>query len=396
MNRSQVFIRSAVAASILFVAACGSDEEPAASDSTVVEATTAVESAEATTPSTEPVPTTTEPVESTAPATTTTATTAPPTTEPEPACPPPVANETAQPAGLVAALDDAPEGVAVDQSGSVFVSLIEQGELLKFAPGSSDFEVFGAIPGWEFSETGFLGLAVDEIGNVYGAARAGDSTGVWKFDCRTGDANLVSGSEQIGFPNALAFDGLGNLYVSDTWSNGDTAAPLGAIWRVSSDGAVDKWYESETIGGTGAFQLEAPIGANGIAVRDGMVYTAVLERQAIYAIPVLDDGTAGEISLIVEGGVIPDGIAVDEQGRVYAADVAASAIKRIGLDGTVEVVAEGAPASLDIATSLAFGTGATNLTLYAVNLVSIEPFSTGIGFGLVAVDVDTPGYTPWS
>ena len=339
MNRSQVFIRSAVVASIVLIAACGSDDEPAASDSSAVEATTTVDSAEVTTPSTETAPATTEPVESTTPATSTPATSAPRTTEPEPACPVPVANETAQQAGLLATLDDAPEGVAVDQSGNVFVSLIQRGELLKFAPGSSDYEVFGAIPGWEFSESGFLGLAVDDIGNVYGAARAGDSTGVWKFDCRTGDATLVEGTEQIAFPNALAFDGLGDLFVSDTWSNDDTAAPLGAIWRIGPDGAVDKWYESESIGGTGAFELEAPIGANGVAVRDGVVYTAVLERQAVYAITVLDDGTAGEISQVVEGGLIPDGIALDEQGRIYVADVAASAVKRVGLDGTVEVLA---------------------------------------------------------
>ena len=349
-------------------------------------ATTAVvDEAPASSATTEPAPTVPE-------------TTAPPTTVPEPACPEPVPNDASQPAGIVAPLDSAAgeylEGVAVDQSGNVFASLIRSGTILKFAPGSAEYDVFGEIPGWEDVGTGFLGLAVDDIGNVYGAAESGEWSGVWKFDCRTGAATRLDGTEAIAYANALAFDDQGDLYISDTWSNGDTAAPLGAVWRVSADGSVEKWMENDTLGGTGAFGLSTPTGANGIAVKDRTVYVANVERMAIFAIPILDDGSAGEISTVVEGGIIPDGLALDADGRFYVADVGGSAIKRVGLDGTIEVLAEGAPAGLDLPASIAFGIGGTELTIYAANLANVEAFSTGVGPALVAIDVDTAGQLP--
>ena len=90
------------------------------------------------------------------------------------------------------------------------------------------------------------------------------------------------------------------------------------------------------------------------------------------------------------GGIIPDGIALDADGRIYVADVGASAVKRILSDGTIEVLADGAPAGLDLPASISFGVGATEGTLYAVNLANVEAFSTGFGPALVAIDVDLP------
>jgi sugar lactone lactonase YvrE len=405
MNRSRTFVRaSAIGALVVAIAACGSDDDLAADDAT----TTAAPTQETVT--TDAAPTTNEPetittaepapepeptTESADPSTTAT------TSEPEPelaagsTCPEPTPNDATQPAGIVAALDPAAgeylEGITVDRSGNIYVTLIEQGRILRFAPGSSDYEVFGEIPDWEFAGTGFLGLAVDHVGNIYGAVDSGASTGVWKFDCTTGAATRFAGTEDITIPNALTFDDQGNLYLTDSWSNGDEAAPLGAIWRIDPTGTVEKWLENDTLAGTGAFGLGSPFGANGIAYRGGTLYVAVVEKMSIVAIPILDDDTPGEIGTIVEGGVIPDGIALDAEGRIYVADVGGSAIKRVSLDGTIEVLAEGAPAGLDLPASLAFGVDGTELTLYATNLANIEAFSTGVGPAVVAVDVDTPG-----
>ncbi len=115
---------------------------------------------------------------------------------------------------------------------------------------------------------------------------------------------------------------------------------------------------------------------------------------SIVSIPVLEDGSPGEITTIVEGGIIPDGMALDEQGRIYIADVGNGAVKRVNADGTIEVLAEGAAAGLDLNTSVAFGIGGTELTLYTVNLANIPDFSTGAGPALVAIDVDTAGQLP--
>ncbi len=404
MNRSHGLTGAAAAvALIVATAACGGDDEPATADAVTTAITADTDATDDVAAASTTVATTTagtEPaVESTSAPTTAPPTTAPPTTEPDPACPEPTPNEATQPAGIVAALDPAAgefaEGVAVDRSGNVFVTLVDQGRLLKLAPGASEYEDFGVVPGFEWAGIfGLLGLAVDDAGNVYGAVHAGAATGVWRFDCRTGAATRLAGTEDIAIPNALTFDDLGNLYVTDFWSNGDEAAPLGAIWRIGPDGTVEKWLEDEALGGTGAFGLGTPAGVNGVAFGDGTVYAAVTERMSLVAIPVLDDGSPGEVSTIVDGGIIPDGIALGADGRVYVADVGGSAIRRVGLDGSIETLAEGAAAGLDLPASIAFGIGGTELTLYATNLANIEAFSTGVGPALVAIDVDTPGFVP--
>ncbi len=401
MRRSISMIRAgAVGALVVGAAACASDSEPSTATETAapvtdVAATDAPTDVVSTDPPATEAPPTTDaasPATDAAP-TTEPAPTAAPTTPPEPECPEPAPNEATQPAGIVTSLDatagDYPEGVAVDRSGNVFVSLTEQGQLIKFAPGSSDYELFAEIPNWELAGSGFLGLAVDDLGHVYGASELG----VFEFDCRTGEPTLVEGTQAIGFPNSLAFDDQGNLYVTDMFSNGDVDAPLGAIWRINADRSVEKWVEDAALGGTGAFGLPQPSGANGIAVRDGVVYAAVTERSAIRSIPVLDDGTAGDIGTVIEGGASPDGIALDADGRIYLADIVTSRIQRVNADGTLEVLAEGVPAGLDLPASLAFGVGGTELTLYATNL-SFDDFSNGVGPALVAIDVDTTGQLP--
>jgi sugar lactone lactonase YvrE len=309
----------------------------------------------------------------------------------------PAAGVAAGHAELVATFDadagELSEGVAVDKTGNVFVSLAPLGQLLKFAPGSSDYEVFGSIPGFTGEGAGLLGLAVDAPGNVYAAAQSTGSTGVWKFDRQTGNEALIPGTEQMTFPNSLAFDKRGNLYVTDSFTGFDGSDPLGAVYRIGRDGTVEKWVESTLLGGTGELGLGV-VGANGISYRHGTIYVANSEKFSLMTIPVLKDGSAGDISTLAQGFelFVPDGIAVDVHGGVYVAVIGLSAIKRVNPDGSIDTIAEGAGDFLDLPSSMAFGTGAgMRQTLYAVNLALVPELGTGIGPALVAIDVGVPG-----
>lgn len=74
---------------------------------------------------------------------------------------------------------------------------------------------FGAVPGVDPQiDLGLLGLAVDARGNMYGAVVSKAAQGVWRFDRRSGMAERLQGTAKIGFPNSLAFDRCGNLYVT--------------------------------------------------------------------------------------------------------------------------------------------------------------------------------------
>ena len=90
-----------------------------------------------------------------------------------------------------------PEGLAIDRTGAIFVSVSPLGDVWRIAPGSDDPQPFGhvdgIVPGRDF---GLLGLAVDVFGNVYGAVQSADAAanGVWRFDRFTGDATRLPGT----------------------------------------------------------------------------------------------------------------------------------------------------------------------------------------------------------
>jgi sugar lactone lactonase YvrE len=400
---------AAFAATALLLAACGSDDtaDPpaeAAADTTVSEIVDS--GADETTAPTE-VATTVEAAPET-------------TAEPEPACPPAVPNETAQPAGTVVSFDRAAyqisEGVAVDKSGNVYVSFAPLGQIVRFAPGSSEYELFAQVPDWDLAPDdykpialpdgterhyGILGLALDADGNVYAAVDTPNQAGVWKFDCRTGEGTRFDGTETMGFANGLAFDDEGNLYATDSYSGMEGDVPLAAIWKITPDGVAEKWLENTTLGVPNQFNLAKPVGANGIAFRDGLLYVSILERTSVWTVPVLDDGTPGEmapyavsdIARVTEGlAFIPDGLALDTEGRVYVTDVVTNGIVRVEPDGTINPIAGGVEQGFDTPVSMAFGIGATELTMYAVNLADQRFVPDGKpGPALVAIDVDTPG-----
>jgi sugar lactone lactonase YvrE len=357
------------------------------------------ETTSASTPSTEAGTTV---AETTAPETTAPETTVPETTEPE--CPAAVPNEVSQPAGIVAAFDptafELSEGLAVDKSGNVYVSLAPLGKVVRFAPGSSEYEVFAEVPDWDLGPEdyfvdhfGILGLALDADGHVYAAVDTAGRAGVWRFDCRTGEGTRFEGTEDMLFANALAFDDQGNLFATESFSGMDGDMPLGAIWKITPDGVAEKWLENTTLGSPSGSGTAKPPGANGIAFRDGLLYVANTLRTSILTVPVSVDGSPGEIApyAVSDFGFIGDGLALDAEGRVYINDQLSNGIVRVNPDATVDPIAGGVEAGFDNASSLAWGVGSTSQTVYIVNLAGGSLEQTDLGPALIAVDVDTPG-----
>ncbi len=288
------------------------------------------------------------------------------------------------------------EGITVDKVGNIFVSHSPAGELWKIAPGAAAPEVFGAVGGIDAAagDLGLIGLAVDGPGNVYSTVVSftnPNANGVWAFDRRTGEATKAPGSEAIVLANAIAFDKRGNLYVTDSVA--------GAVWRIPSGGPAAPWLVDETLAGTGILGLGLPIGANGIAYRQGALYVSNTEQGSIVKVPILPNGDAGTPSVVIQDDAIfgIDGIALDVHGDVYAAIIAQSAVRKISLgpNPTVESLGEGGPGSpvLD-PSSLAFGTGkGKRSTLYVVNfgIFSQAVFGDVARPAVLEFDVGVPG-----
>jgi sugar lactone lactonase YvrE len=278
-----------------------------------------------------------------------------------------------------------PEGIAVDKVGNLYVSLGPPGvtfaQIRKISPDGSETVLAN------FGDAGAGGLAVDAPGNVYYAHFSfnPDTQGVYRVT-RDGATQRLPGTEEMLFPNALAFDKVGNLYVSDS--------SLGTIWRIPRGGSAERWLQHDLLEGLGEIPGYPPIGANGIAYRHGSLYVANTEKGLIARVPILTGGDAGEPEIVAEDPDLLyglDGIALDVHGNIYAALVLQSKLVRIDpVDGefTTLLTAED---GLDEPASLAFGTGkGDRQSVFVTNYALFPPHSVE-GPAVLKVDVGVPG-----
>ena len=272
-----------------------------------------------------------------------------------------------------------PEGVAVDKRGDVFVGLAPLGEIRKIARDGSESTLATIIPPGAFP--GVLGLALDARGNVYAGASTGDAatTGIYKI-ARDGTFERLPGSEVIAFPNGIAFDKRGNIYVTDT--------AVGLVWRIPARGGPPEiWFQSPLLQGDGSFGFPFPIGANGIAFRHNSLVVANSEGARLVRISIEPDGTAGAATVLAEDPALSgaDGIAFDIHGNVWVAAIVQSTIVRVSPAGDVETIATSAD-GLDFASSIAFGKGTD---LWVVNFAIGPP--GGLGPALLRFDAGAKG-----
>ena len=280
------------------------------------------------------------------------------------------------------ALGELPEGVAVDKTGNVFVSVSPLGRIEKITPSGSRSIYAQVVP--PGSGNGPLGLAVDAVGNVYAAVATFDpaTSGVYRV-ARDGSSVRLAGTGAIAFPNGLTFDQRGNLYVTDTVG--------AAVWRIPRRGAAELWLQSPLLAGDGSIGFGFPLGANGIAYRQGELVVGNTELARLVRIPIEPDGSAGAPSILAQSPLLfaADGLAFDVHGNVWVAVIAQSAIRTVSPDGSIATVATAAD-GLDWASSIAFGTShGERGSLYAVNFAIGPP--GGPGPRLLKLDVGVRG-----
>jgi sugar lactone lactonase YvrE len=299
-----------------------------------------------------------------------------------------------------------PEGLALDRHGNIFVTLAPLGEIRKVATDGTQSTVAHVTPpGQGF---GALGLAFDERGTLFVAAATFDpaTSGVYEVGS-DGATARIPGSEQIGFPNGLAFGEDGALYVTDSLQ--------GAIWRlrVNHDGegdgegddkgdegdghtagtAATLWLKDPLLAGNGSAGLPVPIGANGIAVRHDAIDVSVTETGRIVRVPVTDDGQPGSPQIVADdsGLLGADGIQFDVDGNLYIAVGQQNTIVRLSPDGTMTTLATAAD-GLDFPASPAFGTrGGDCETLYVTNFALGHANPADAHPGVLSFDVGVPG-----
>jgi sugar lactone lactonase YvrE len=194
----------------------------------------------------------------------------------------------------------------------------------------------------------------------------------------------IEGTEAIAAANAItASDG---FFVSDH--------ATGTIWQVrlpiSTDDeiAVREWVTDPLLEGTGALPFPFPIGANGIVQRGGTVYVAVTEQSHIVAIPMLYGLDAGEPYVYIElPGVVPDGIAFDQDGNLYVADPPNHTLWKVDVNGEITAVAD-VDDGLSGPSSVALWEGPDGLVAYVSNQAIGDPSTVKHRPSIIAVDLD--------
>ena len=249
----------------------------------------------------------------------------------------------------------APRGVAVDAVGNVYFTNPS-------LPGIRKVDVSGAISTViELVEEDNLprGLAVDASGIVYftdiidfrvykvdasGTLTTIAGLGVGDYSGDGGPATKV----KLGFPENVAVDGTGNVYIQD----------FSRIRKVDASGIIDtiagggeKGVGGDGVPAAGTF-LDQP---RGVAVDSaGNIYIAEWGRHRIRKVDTLGvihtiAGTGEsrtESGFSGDGGpatsamlAFPLGVAVDTAGNVYIADALNHRIRRIDISGVIETIA---------------------------------------------------------
>jgi len=279
-----------------------------------------------------------------------------------------------------------PEGIAVDKTGNVYVSMIVLNQIRKIdRDGAQSVVTTFDVPG-----LGPAGLTVDPTGTVYAAVGAASPStletdpayrGVYRVRADGTNQRLPRTGAML-FPNDVTLDKRGDVYATDTAG--------GAVWRIPRDGSAELWADHPLLKGDGRFGFGFPIGANGIAVRHNTVIVANTERGLLVEIPIESDGRAGSATVLAESPALvgADGIALDVLGSVYVGINPQNTVVRVGDDGSIATLAT-ADDGLNQPSTLAFGTTAgAQKTLFVANFSLFSPSPTP---GVLKLRVGVPG-----
>jgi gluconolactonase len=216
---------------------------------------------------------------------------------------------------------DHPEGVAVHPDGSVWCGG-ERGQIFRLDPDGSSVEQVASTDGFA------LGMAFDR-GAEHLYVCDLKHAAVFRLEVASGRVERFADGAPGGrmrIPNSPALDADGRLYVSDSHRFG---RPGPGVFRIDPEGRGELWYDRDV-----TF-------ANGLALApDGSaLYVAETFASNVFRIPIRDDGSAGPREEVAHvPGSLPDGLAFDVEGALYAGCYEPSQVLRIDPSGAVDVL----------------------------------------------------------
>jgi hypothetical protein len=181
--------------------------------------------------------------------------------------------------------------------------------------------------------------------------------------------------------NDLVLDASGNLYVTDPAAH--------VIYKADLAGNYQIWNSDPLLKPRAApsFHPTQTAGCNGIALRQGAIYTIATQAGRVVRIPINSNGTAGVAEVFVESEALVggDGIVMDANGDLYVACGSQNRIVVVKPDGAISTVATGGELSLP--TAVAIGPVGAERALFVCNNGHFYPGADETKTGLVRIDV---------
>jgi sugar lactone lactonase YvrE len=254
-----------------------------------------------------------------------------------------------------------PQDVAVDTSGNLYISDTNNQRIRKVAAngiittvaGNGNYGYSGDGGPATSAELSYpQGVAVDASGNLYIADTnnnlirevtvSGTITTVAGNGncCGSGDGGPAIGAE-LGYPQGVAVDASGNLYIADSSDNSIRKVMNGIIATVAGNGGGGD-------SGDGGPATSAQIGyPEGVAVdASGNLYLTDTGNERIRVV-----SAAGTIGTLVGGTVgdgrpgifgalnYPQGVVRDSAANTYIADTSNNRVRKVAANGTITTVA---------------------------------------------------------
>jgi sugar lactone lactonase YvrE len=321
---------------------------------------------------------------------------------------------------------NAPEGVVLDSAGNLYIADSANNEVRKVTPagiisivagGSANCaaatDVLGdGCPATTATLDAPNGVAFDASGNLYvvdtfdNAIRKVSPAGIITTVAGTSGAVCGAATDAVGdgcpaitaaltHPGGVAFDAVGNLYIADFGAN--------RVRKVNTNGVITTVAGTGTAGFTGdggvatSAELDGPFRVSIDAAGDLYIDDATNERIRVLATngdisTVAGDGIAGALGNLGSATAAelsnPDGAAVDAAGNLYIADGANHVVREVSVTtaptetfGTLDVGQTTAP----------MGVGLSNVGNAALNLSALT-WPTGFHMATVGGDcaVGTP------
>lgn len=248
------------------------------------------------------------------------------------------------------ATDSFLEGPVIDDTGNLWVTDIPFGRIFRIDP-AGHWEQFAEYDG---EPNGMKFCSPHEL------LIADYKNGLMICDTRTGQVSAFlerRNSERFKGLNDLTFDTAGNLYFTDQGQSG-LHDPSGRVYRLRNTGQLDLLLSN----------VPSP---NGIVLSpdERVLFIAATRGNCVWRAPLLDDGSVSKVSAFftANGPSGPDGLAMDESGRLVVANPG------IGLAWVLNKKAEPeqvirSPAGTSL-TNIVFG-GPQRKTLYCTESVS--------------------------